>query len=109
MFDDVSVWNKGRGEINKMVAAFAAKETSVSEKEILDLLDYDAGPDGSLRNNGNKLAFQIKQCIKYARKAGVHVSPTVLWNGIEDPNVGSSFTGEQWMAWLAKKSAESKL
>jgi len=30
------------------------------------------------------------------------VTPTVLFNGIEEGSISSSFTGEQWKEWLDK-------
>jgi hypothetical protein len=53
------------------------------------------------------MSFQVKQVIKYARKASIHVSPTVLWNGVEEGQISSGWTADQWMQWVEKK-LESK-
>jgi hypothetical protein len=39
----------------------------------------------------------------------VHVSPTVLWNGMEETQISSGWTSEQWTEWLEKKVIESVL
>jgi hypothetical protein len=33
---------------------------------------------------------------------GVHVSPTVFFDGIEERGISSSFSKEQWEEWLEK-------
>eukprot|EP00871_Galdieria_phlegrea_P005264 jgi/Galph1/5739/GphlegSOOS_G4390.1 len=43
-----------------------------------------------------RLAMDMKFAIKYARKLGIHVSPTYLVNGIEDTAAGSDWNVETW-------------
>jgi len=33
---------------------------------------------------------------------GIHVSPTVVFNGLVENGISSSFTPEQWDEWLQK-------
>jgi len=33
---------------------------------------------------------------------GVHVTPTVIFNGVVENSISSSFTKEQWEEWLEK-------
>lgn len=40
--------------------------------------------------------------MQYNRRVGVHVTPTVLFNGIEEGGISSSFSKEQWDEWLQK-------
>lgn len=97
-----------RWQINVKVADFAESSVGVDKKSVLGLLEYNPG-ENQAKNNGNSMTFQVKQCIKYGRRLGVHVSPTVFWNGIEETQISSSWTGEEWMDWLNKKSTESVL
>lgn len=40
--------------------------------------------------------------MQQARLVGIHVSPTVLFDGLVENNISSSFTAEQWDEWLQK-------
>jgi len=57
--------------------------------------------DGSL-NNGNGVTNDLKVLVKMNRMQGVHVTPTVVFNGVVENGISSSFTGEQWEEWLEK-------
>ena len=53
---------------------------------------------------GNSFTADVKYHTKYARKHGVHVSPTVFVNGLEEPEISSQWTVEQWNTYLDKLS-----
>jgi hypothetical protein len=53
-------------------------------------------------NAGNAMSADLKYHIKYARKHGVHVSPTVFIDGIEEPDISSQWNVEQWNTYLDK-------
>lgn len=53
-------------------------------------------------NAGNAMTADLKYHIKYARKHGVHMSPTVFVDGLEEPAIDSKWTVEQWTAYLDK-------
>ncbi|KAI9591537.1 thioredoxin-like protein [Syncephalis fuscata] len=59
--------------------------------------------DVSPQNLGNKVTDDLKWHIKYARQLGVHVSPTVYWDGIVDNSVSSSWTLDQWKEYIEKR------
>jgi hypothetical protein len=40
--------------------------------------------------------------MQAARLVGVHVSPTVIFNGIVENSISSGWTKEQWDEWLQK-------
>lgn len=44
----------------------------------------------------------LKLHIKAARLVGIHVSPTVVVDGIVENSISSGWTKEQWVAWLDK-------
>ena len=51
-------------------------------------------------NSGNSLVPDMKYHMRFTRQLGVHVSPTVFINGIEDPKISSSWSAEQWIQHL---------
>jgi len=99
---DVNVVNETRNATYKKLAKLAGS-IGVDETKIYDLLEVADKPaeDGSL-NIGNKVTDDLKVLIKAARLVGVHVSPTVLFNGLVENSISSSFTAEQWDEWLQK-------
>lgn len=46
----------------------------------------------------------VKFMVKANRVTGVHVTPTVLFNGVEERSISSSWTFEQWDDWLQKNA-----
>lgn len=100
---DVNVVNESRNDTYKRLAKLAGSVDGVDEKTIYDLLVVSdkPGPDGSL-NSGNKVTDDVKFQVKANRVTGVHVTPTVLFNGVEERSIGSSWSVEQWEEWLKK-------
>ncbi|KAI1752168.1 thioredoxin-like protein [Xylaria castorea] len=99
---DVSVVNETRNQTYRRLAKLAAG-VGVDEAAVYDRLaisDKPAG-DGSL-NTGNKVTNDIKVLVKTARLVGVHVSPTVIFNGVVANDISSGWTKEQWEEWLTK-------
>lgn len=47
-------------------------------------------------NSGNAVTIHVKFATKYHRARSIHVTPTVLLNGIEAPDISSGWTPEQW-------------
>jgi len=43
---------------------------------------------------------QLKWFVRYHRVRGVHVTPTVFVNGIEEGKISSSWTAEQWTEYI---------
>lgn len=100
---DVNVVNETRNDTYKRLARLAGSVEGVDEKTIYDLLVVPDKPasDGSL-NIGNKVTDDVKFQVKANRVTGVHVTPTVLFNGVEERSISSSWTAEQWEEWLKK-------
>ena len=103
---DVNVVNESRNETYKRLAKLAGTVDGVDEKTILDLLlvSDKPGADGSL-NSGNKVTDDVKFMVKANRVTGVHVTPTVLFNGVEERSISSGWTLEQWQEWLQKNAS----
>ncbi|PWY71495.1 hypothetical protein BO70DRAFT_343054 [Aspergillus heteromorphus CBS 117.55] len=104
-FFDVSVVNETRNTTYERLARIGAT-VGVNEDEMLNALriSEEANSEEHL-NVGNKVTNDIKLMIKSARVVGVHVSPTVYFNGVEEPKISSSFTPTQWEQWLATNVA----
>lgn len=43
------------------------------------------------------------ELVKYSRQNSVHVSPTVLWDGLIQAEVSSSWGQQEWEAFLEKR------
>lgn len=103
---DVNVVNEPRNATYKRLAKLGASTAGVDEAALYDLLAIPdkAADDGSL-NSGNKVTNDLKLCIKMARLVGVHVSPTVIFDGVVNNDISSGWTAEQWVEWLGKNVA----
>jgi len=101
-FFDVNVVNETRNNTYKRLAKIAAG-VGVQEADVLALLEVVDKPasDGSL-NIGNGVTNDLKVMVKVNRLVGVHVTPTVIFNGVVENSISSSFTKEQWEEWLEK-------
>ncbi|MCJ1241648.1 hypothetical protein MMC14_009654 [Varicellaria rhodocarpa] len=99
---DVNVVNEARNDTYKRLAKLAGGVGIDGEKvyEMLKISDKP-GEDGGL-NSGNQVTNDVKLMVKANRRTSVHVTPTVLFNGIEEGSISSSFTGQQWEEWLEK-------
>jgi len=101
-FFDVNVVHETRNQTYVRLAKIGAS-VGLDESQMLALLIMSDKPDadGGL-NIGNGVTNDLKLMIKANRVAGIHVSPTVLFDGIEEKTITSSFTREQWAEWLQK-------
>ena len=104
-FFDVNVVNESRNETYKRLAKIGSS-VGVDESKILEMLVVSDKPavDGGL-NIGNGVTNDLKVLIKMARLVSVHVSPTVIVDGVVDNSISSGWTKEQWMEFLEKKLA----
>lgn len=103
---DVTVVNETRNATYKRLAKLGASSAGVNEEELYKLLAIPdkAGKDGSL-NIGNGVTDDLKVVIKTARLVGVHVSPTVIFDGVVNNEISSSWSADQWLEWLGKTVA----
>ncbi|OQN99365.1 hypothetical protein B0A48_14342 [Cryoendolithus antarcticus] len=99
---DVNVVNEPRNKTYGRLAKLAS-EVGIDEKKIYGLLEVPDKPakDGSL-NVGNAVTNDLKLLVKAARLTGVHVTPTVLFNGVVENGISSSFSTSDWEQWLEK-------
>jgi hypothetical protein len=101
---DVNVVNEGRNETYRRLAKLARESVGVEEESVYGLLAVPDKPaeDGGL-NVGNGVTDDLKVLVKMARLVGVHVSPTVLLDGVEAREISSSWSADQWFVWLDEK------
>lgn len=101
-FFDVSLVNETRNQTYRRLAKIAAS-VGVDEGKVYGLLEISdkPGEDGSL-NSGNGVTDDVKVQVKANRMTGVHVTPTVVFDGVVRNEISSSWTVEQWEEWLAK-------
>ncbi|KAF4555750.1 Hypothetical protein D9617_2g057130 [Elsinoe fawcettii] len=99
---DVNVVNETRNQTYKRLAKLAAG-VGLDEGKIYKQLEISdkPGEDGSL-NTGNATTNDLKLLIKAARLVGIHVSPTVVFNGIVENGISSGFSDKEWDEWLSK-------
>ncbi|KAJ2448040.1 hypothetical protein EV183_005624 [Coemansia sp. RSA 2336] len=106
-FDEATV-NLTRTQIYQRLADLALSINAVDDRQaLLQLLDIQQTADAPPRNAGNAVTADLKYHIKLARAQGIHVSPTVLFDGIRDDSVSSSWTLDQWTSWLQPKLVNS--
>lgn len=100
---DVNVVNETRNATYKRLAKLGAESAGVSADEMYKLLAIsdNAADDGSL-NIGNAVTNDLKVVIKMARLVSVHVSPTVIFDGVVYNDISSGWGAEEWLAWLGK-------
>ncbi|CAD6442093.1 006e36ee-e9b2-42c2-9b79-ef6deb4aedae [Sclerotinia trifoliorum] len=104
-FFDVNVVNETRNATYKRLAKIGG-EVGIDEEKMYGLLKISdkPGKDGAL-NSGNGVTDQLKVLVKMNRLVGIHVTPTVVFNGVVENSISSSFTAEQWEEWLDKNVA----
>jgi len=104
-FFDVNVVDESRNQTYKRLAKLGAS-VGVDESLIFKALEISNKPaaDGSL-NSGNAVTDDLKVLVKMARLVGVHVSPTVIVDGVVDNSISSGWTKDQWVEYLEKKTS----
>lgn len=101
-FYDVNIVNETRNKTYERLAKIGGS-VGVNESEMYKLLHISDKPaeDGSL-NTGNGVTNDLKVLVKMNRMQGVHVTPTVVFDGVVENGISSSFSKEQWEEWLEK-------
>mmetsp|Transcript_5615 Transcript_5615/g.11863 ORF Transcript_5615/g.11863 Transcript_5615/m.11863 type:complete len:208 (-) Transcript_5615:62-685(-) len=96
---DEKTVDKTRNQLYDECAALAA-DVGVDAAAVRDQLTIK--PD---LKSGNLVRGLFKQYVKFARKNGMHVSPTVVVNGLEEGSISSGWTLEQWKEYVNGKLA----
>ncbi|KAI0032931.1 thioredoxin-like protein [Vararia minispora EC-137] len=87
-------------QIREKLAEVASQAglTSVQVKAFSDALALKGSPNG-----GVSVTDELKYTIKISRQNGIHVSPTVLWDGLVANEISSSWGSKEWADFLANK------
>ncbi|KAJ2807466.1 hypothetical protein H4R20_001283 [Coemansia guatemalensis] len=100
-FDEATV-NLTRNQIYSKLAELALSINAIDDRQtLLQLLDIESSDDP--QNTGNAISTDLKYHIRLGRAQGIHISPTVVFDGIRDDSVSSSWTFQQWQDWLLPK------
>jgi protein-disulfide isomerase len=98
---DVNIVNEVRNDSYKRLAKLAA-EVGVDEGKVYGLLKIGTKEEsGGHLNSGNGVTNDVKTTVKMNRLVGVHVTPTVVFDGVVQ-DVSSGWTKEEWKEWLTK-------
>lgn len=93
MFYDNVVYDKTRHEITNMAIELFAKMEGVSSEEVekvRELMIVKGLGEPEADNTGNKVAVDSKYFARYSRTVGVHMTPSIVINGIYMPLIESS-------------------
>ncbi|WFD21959.1 hypothetical protein MEQU1_000619 [Malassezia equina] len=60
-------------------------------------------------NTGSRIVPDLKYCVKIGRQNAIHVTPTVLWNGVVEPSISSSFTQAQWTDFFQERVPHARM
>lgn len=101
-FFDASVVTETRNDTYKRLAKLAAG-VGADEEEVYRLLEISDKPDedGGL-NSGNRVTDDVKVMVKANRLVGVHVTPTVVFDGVVESGIESGFSVAEWERWLER-------
>lgn len=116
-FYDIPTSKLSPSEIRKKLADLAESTVKgVKSAEVLDLLTLKSTPNGGVAvtddlkytstspsPNGRSYFGANNRIVKVSRQNSIHVSPTVLFNGLVVPEVSSSWGEAEWKKFLADK------
>ena len=82
----------------KLAGEVAGAETGTGVYKLLEVSDQP-DKDGGL-NGGNGVTDDVKVMVKMNRLVGVHVTPTVVVDGVVEGRIASSWDAGEWGRWL---------
>ncbi|EAU84200.1 hypothetical protein CC1G_08130 [Coprinopsis cinerea okayama7 len=82
----------------KLVALAAQVIPADAVQDVRELLKLKGSANG-----GVAVTDDLKYNIKFARQNSIHVSPTVLWDGLVAGEISSSWGEEEWKKFLKTK------
>ncbi|KAF7965680.1 hypothetical protein HWV62_9103 [Athelia sp. TMB] len=86
-------------QIREKLVKLAAEYIPASKvDELKELLTLKSSPNG-----GIAVTDDLKYTIKFSRQNGIHVSPTVLWDGLVANEISSSWGEKEWTEFLHAK------
>ncbi|KAJ3033326.1 hypothetical protein HK097_004894 [Rhizophlyctis rosea] len=97
-FFDTAIASKTRAQIYSDLADLAS-EVAIDKNQFLALLKLKDGEG----NVGNEITNTLKIHLRISRQNAIHVSPTVLVNGLREDSISSSWGLEKWKEFVAAK------
>lgn len=85
-------------QIREKLAAIASEVIPNNVGDFKELLKLKSTPNG-----GVAVTDDVKYTVKFSRQNGVHVSPTVLWDGLIANEISSGWAEKEWSKFLAEK------
>lgn len=101
-FYDSHTVQESRADTYLRLSKIVKASTRVDVKQFLDILNIEpaSSPSEPGKNGGNGATDLLKKSVKLGRQTGIHVSPTVLFNGLVEGSISSSFTKQDWQTWF---------
>uniref|UniRef100_A0A0G4HKH1 Thioredoxin-like fold domain-containing protein n=1 Tax=Chromera velia CCMP2878 TaxID=1169474 RepID=A0A0G4HKH1_9ALVE len=75
--------------VEELGTALSSEPASIPKEDFIQLMD----PRNDLHSN---LLTEVKFHTKYGRQNSIHITPTVLINGLVDNSISSSMSAEDW-------------
>lgn len=91
----------GDGSKDKIIDVLSLKSTPNGGTAVTDDLKYTSKP--LLPGSAQGSQLMVVSPVKYSRQNSIHVSPTVLFDGLIASEISSSWGKNEWTEWLAKK------
>ncbi|THH30471.1 hypothetical protein EUX98_g3718 [Antrodiella citrinella] len=86
-----------REKLIGLAAEVIGKEKASEVKKLLEFRPH------RMRNGGVSTSEEIRYVVRFGRQNGIHVSPTVMWDGLITEEPQSSWGEQQWMEFLTRK------
>jgi len=94
---DTAVLKETREQTYAKLAELAHRTAGVDKEKFLQLLAVKPSQEhGKESNAGNDITVDLKLFIRQARQISIHVTPTVVINGIIDSSIESSTPEDKW-------------
>ncbi|KAH6619286.1 hypothetical protein B0J18DRAFT_240287 [Chaetomium sp. MPI-SDFR-AT-0129] len=98
---DEAVVDETRNDTYRRLAKLAEETVAIDAGEVFKLLQISGKEkEEAARNAGNAVTADVKYIVKTARLTGVHVTPTVLFNGVVANEISSSWGPTEWLKYL---------
>ncbi|KAH8747621.1 hypothetical protein F5883DRAFT_243097 [Diaporthe sp. PMI_573] len=108
-FFDGRVASESPSQTYSRLARVGGNVDGIDCDTVLRLLEVpaDENGDGPAYHAGNAVTRDLKDLIRMSRLVGVHVTPTVVFDGAVQGQISSEWTGDQWMHWLRTVCSDS--
>lgn len=98
---DEAVVDETRNDTYRRLAKLAEETVAIDASEVFTLLEISGKErQEAAKNAGNAVTADVKYIVKTARLTGVHVTPTVLFNGVVANEISSSWGQAEWLKYI---------